>query len=108
MAWVAIADQTDVQFDVRGLGPGGARETAHIEPVARDLLVPKGSLVIETGLTPQKRPQALLTFRQSISGPLQLSLQAIPGGGLTLVIANGDDLQHCAITHAETGRTDLL
>ncbi|WP_050930115.1 Hint domain-containing protein [Aestuariivita boseongensis] len=108
MAWIAIADHTDAQFDAQGLGPNGARPNAHYEALPATLLVPKGSLVIETGLSPQRRPQPLLTFRQSIAGPLQISLQAIPGGGLTLVIANGDDLQHCAIGHAETGRTDLL
>lgn len=108
MAWVAIADHTDAQFDAQGLGPDGARPNAIFQPLPPDLLVPKGSIIIETGLTPQRRPQPLLTFQQSISGPLQISLQAIPGGGLTLVIANGDDLQHCAISYAETGRTDLL
>ncbi len=108
MAWIAIADHQDAQFDAQGLGPDGARPNAHFEALPADLLVPEGSLVIETGLTPQRRPQPLLTFAQSIAGPLQISLQAIPGGGLTLVIANGDDLQHCAISHAETGRTDLL
>ena len=108
MAWIAIADQFDAQFDPLGIGPDGARPNVNFDSLPADLLVPKGSLVIETGLTPHRRPQPLLTFSQSTSGPLQISLQAIPGGGLTLVIANGDDLQHCAISHAETGRTDLL
>ena len=108
MAWIAIADHTDVQFDVRGLGPNGARAKANVRSLPPDLLVPQGSLVIETGLSPHKKPQPLLTFDQGIAGGLQISLQAIPGGGLTLVIANGDDLHHCTIGHAETGRTDLL
>lgn len=108
MAWIAIADHSGAQFDAQGLGPLGARPNAQFESLPADLLVSRGSLVIETGLTPHKRPQPLLTFSQSVSGPLQISLQAIPGGGLILVIANGEDLQHCAISHAETGRTDVL
>lgn len=108
MVWIAIADHADAQFDMRGLGPGGARSDARADVVPPDLLVPRGSLVIETGLTPHRRPQPLLTFDQSASGPLQISLQAIPGGGLTLVIGDGDDLHHCAVNHAETGRTELL
>lgn len=108
MVWIAIADHTDAQFDALGLGPEGARPSAHYEPLPSDLLVPRGSIVIETGLSPHRRPQPLLTFAQSISGPLQISLQAIPGGGMTLVIANGDDLHHCTVNYTETGRTDLL
>ncbi len=108
MAWIAIADHTDVQFDAQGLGTNGARPQAHVRGLPPDLLVPKGSLVIETGLSPHKKPQPLLTFSPGNAGALSISLQAIPGGGLTLVIANGDDLQHCAISHADTGRTDLL
>jgi len=108
MVWIAIADHTDTQFDALGLGPSGARPEARYEAIPSDLLVPRGSLVIETGLNPHRRPQPLLMFKQSVVGPLQINLQAIPGGGLTLVVANGDDLQHCAISHAETGRTDLL
>ncbi|MFY9209866.1 MAG: Hint domain-containing protein [Aestuariivita sp.] len=108
MAWIAIADHSDACFDAQGLGPHGARPNAHFEAIPAHLLVAQGSLVIETGVSPQRRPQPLLTFSQSIAGPLQISLQAIPGGGLTLVISNGDDLHHCAISHAETGRTDLL
>lgn len=108
MVWIAIADHADAQFDADGIGPRGARPNAHLASISAETLVPQGSLVIETGLTPHRRPQPLLTFTQSIAGPLQISLQAIPGGGLTLVISNGEDLQHCAISHAETGRTDVL
>ncbi len=107
MVWIAIADHTDVQFDIQGLGPQGARAQAHSEVKPPDLLVPKGSLVVEIALNAHTRPQSLLTFNAGSVGGLQISLQALPGDGLTFVIANGQDLHHCTISHTYTGRTDV-
>jgi hypothetical protein len=108
MAWIGITDHRSAQFDAQGLGPEGAGPGAAQVSIPADLLVPCGSLVIETGLTPRRRPHPLLSYAQSGAGPLQLNLQTIPGGGLTLVVSNGSDLHHCTIPHAETGRTDVL
>ena len=108
MAWIAITDHSGAEFDSEGLGMEGARPGAAQTRLASDLLVPKGTVMIETGISAKHRPQPLLTFGEGASAQLQLNLQALPGGGLTLVITNGDEIQHCTVRHAETARTDVI
>lgn len=70
--------------------------------------VSRGSLVIETRMPVTKRPLPLVRFCRRGKSPLHLSLMAVPGGGLTLVIDRDGAISHCAVNHSEAGRTDIL
>lgn len=68
----------------------------------------RGSLVIETRLPVTRRPRHLVYYNRSEDRPLHLSLQAVPGGGLTLVLDQGGEVMHRTISHSETGRADVI
>jgi hypothetical protein len=77
-------------------------------PQQENALLVRGSLVIETRLTASARPEPLLMFEQGGSWPLKLVLQAVPGGGLTLVLEQAGQVLHRTLNLSGTGRTGLL
>lgn len=106
MTWIAISDDESHIFSAGGIGsrPG----IASLIDTASDGLMCRGSLVIETRLPVTRRPKPLLSFDGAGDWPLHLSLHAVPGGGLILVIDQGGEILHKTIPHSETGRTDIL
>ena len=70
--------------------------------------MPRGTLLLETRLSPEGRPQTLLAFNRSHPWPGSFSLQALPGGGLVLVETQGDDLRHVTLPIEPDGRLDVL
>lgn len=106
MGWIALADHSGNHFAANGLGmPVTAPPIVGANP---NELLTRGSLVIETRLPVIKRPQPLVYYNRPGKWPLHLSLQAIPGGGLTLILDQGQDVLHRSINHSEAGRTDIL
>lgn len=104
MSWIALADREGGHFDARGLGTVGAPEAADLG----NALLSRGSLMIETRLSPEGRPQVLLRFRRAHPWPAQLSVQAIPGGSVALILAQGEDVFHTVLAHGADSRTDIL
>lgn len=104
MAWIAISPGSGRRVAARGAdgapwpGDGGAAGA----------VLARGSLVIETRLPTSRVPRPLVFCDRPGPRPFHLSLQAIPGGGLTLVLAQGGDIVHRAVNPSEAGRTDLL
>lgn len=105
MGWIGIADRETTAFSIRGLTRSA--ETAP-ERIAADGLMRRGSLVIETRLPTSRRPQPLLYCDRKGERPFHLSLQAIPGGGLSLVLNQGREVLHRAINHSQAGRMDVM
>ncbi len=70
--------------------------------------MPRGTLMLETRLSPDGKPQTLLAFRRSYPWQGSFSLQALPGGGITLIEAQGDDLRHATLPFTPSGRTDVV
>ncbi|MFV0513693.1 MAG: Hint domain-containing protein [Jhaorihella sp.] len=102
MAWIAVCG-------AGGHGHWFRRSGGLSAPRADDdALLTRGSLVIETRLPTIRRPRPLVLYDRSGDRPFHLSLQAIPGGGLTLVLNQGGTILHRAIDYSEAGRTDLL
>ncbi|WP_417718462.1 Hint domain-containing protein [Salipiger sp.] len=99
MSWIGIAGGekrwTDPQVFSAALG-------------SRDKLLAKGSLMIETRLSPDGRPQTLLAYERSHPWPGSLSLQAIPGGSLVLVMCQGGEVFHTLLDYPADSRTDVL
>jgi len=106
VTWIAISDHDSFHYAPTGLGrPKDAPNLIDLSPGA---LMTRGSLVIETRLPVIHRPRHLVYYSRTGPCPLLLSLQAVPGGGLTLVLDQGGEVLHRTINHSETGRTDVL
>ncbi|MFC6688677.1 Hint domain-containing protein [Jhaorihella thermophila] len=97
MSWIALAEH-----DGRRLS---RRAFAHRAPGSE---LRRGSLVIETRLPTGDRPEPMIYFDGKGPPRCHLSVQSVPGGGLTFVMAQGQETLHRTFNHADTGRADLL
>lgn len=105
MGWIGFTDGTDSRFSTDGLSSLHIGEDRPIHP---DTLMPRGTLLAETRLSPDGRPQTLLAFRRSYPWACSFSLQALPGGGFILVESQGDGLRHATLPHEPDGRMDQV
>ncbi len=106
MTWLAVADHKERRFSLRGVGED--RTDHRLHPGDPDYAPQCGSLMFETRLSPDGRPQVLLSFSHSWPGQRSLTFQAIPGGGISMVQVTGENIAHAALTHGVPGRTDVL
>lgn len=104
MAWIGLSDRESSAFSLGGIGP--ACRQAPPDP---DAILARGSILIETRLSPDGRPQTLLSCSKATPWPATFSVQAIPGGGVAVVAGQpGRDLFHTALSDASVGRADVL
>ena len=106
MTWIAFSDADGHHFAPQGLDRH-PEDPPLIGPREDDLLT-RGSLVIETSLPITSRPRSLVFYERGGDWPFHLSLQAIPGGGLILILYQGDSVLHKALNPSEMGRLDVL
>lgn len=106
MSWVALLDKKRADFNPDGLAQMGPNVT-HALPMDLPPLT-KGSLVVETRVSPYDRPQTLLGFVSGAVGGMRLSLQAVPGGGVVLILNRGATACHVAVNLDTGGRADML
>lgn len=106
MTWIAISDHDGFMIAPGGFGPpaGGPG----LDDMPGDALMVRGSLVIETRVPTTRRPRPLVSYKRGGDWPLHLSLQVVPGGGLTLILDQGGEVLHRTINHSETGRADVM
>lgn len=108
MTWIAIRDRDDALFAPQGLARGRGAEAA-IPEADLDQPMPRGSLLLETRLSPYNAPQLLLGLQRGFDNAMSLMLRAVPGGGISLVHTRSGEMCHAALTHdAEARRTDVL
>ena len=75
----------------------------------RDAFLTRGTLIIETRAAEVHRPRPLVQLRHGTGqGAFHLSLQALPGGGLSFVLNAGEAMAHHTFTASDTGRSDGL
>lgn len=104
MTWIGITDHTSGWFSVEGAD--GAPDTgASYDPGA---LLSRGTLLVETRLSPENRPQTLLAFRRSHPWAGTFSLQALPGGSIVLIEAQGNDTRTAVLPCPYDDRTDIV
>ncbi|PSL16565.1 Hint domain-containing protein [Shimia abyssi] len=106
MSWISLSDRTRAHFRADGLVRIGQplsnmRINMH-QPMRR------GSLLLETQVSPYDRPQLLVGYRAAHSGGTELTLQALPGGGIVLVISRGKETFHTVVNLDTGGRIDTL
>lgn len=106
MGWVALADPGGGVFAPRGLTPH-SNDSGPAQCDEAALLV-RGTLLLQTRLSPDRRPQTLLGLRAHRPWVHALSIQALPGGGCILVDAQGDDIRHATLPMARDGRADVV
>lgn len=106
MSWIGLTDQDESFFALNGLD--APKSAPCLIDDAYNALLVRGSLVIETRLPTTSRPEPLLFYARSGENPVHISLQAIPGGGLTLILDQGGEISHTSINHSEAGRMDIL
>ena len=106
MGWIAIAQQNGGRFAAQGLGRVSP-DTGQ-DPADETRLMPRGTLLLETRLSPEGRPQTLLAFHRRYPWPSSFCLRALPCGGIILVEAQGDDIRHATLPHDPDGRMDTV
>lgn len=99
MSWIAISGQGTDWVCPDRFGGTAAR---------RDVLMPRGSILIETRLSPYDRPQTLLSYERAHPWKGSLSVQAVPGGAIVLVLSQGEEVFHTVLQHRHDARTDVL
>lgn len=71
-------------------------------------LLPQGTLTIEARVTPENRPQTLLSFERCFPWPGQFSLQVLPGGSVVMIEAQGRDTMSAVLPCPYVDRTDIV
>ncbi|MGR3712022.1 MAG: Hint domain-containing protein [Shimia sp.] len=106
MSWLALIDKTRTLFRLDGLARYGQKPG----PDLVDLRTPMqtGSLVVETRVSPYDKPQMLLGYAPQTRSGVRLSLQAVPGGGVVLVLHAGSETFHTAVNLDTGGRADVI
>jgi hypothetical protein len=106
VTWLALTDHDERRLSLRGLGVD-KRGTPVLEDHPSALLT-RGTLLLETRLPADGRPQVLFGYKATHPVQRSLTFQAIPGDGIAIVQVQGDAIAHAAISHQNRGRTDVL
>lgn len=105
MGWIGLFDGENHRFDQRGI----EADTLPSNKIpGDDILMPKGTLMAETRLSPDGRPRTLLQIQRTHPWHFSLSLQALPGGGFILIESQEDQMRHATLPHIPDGRMDLI
>lgn len=105
MAWLAVSSSQFNRFEPHGIGTGDGSLTRKTD---QDVLLVRGSLVIEMRLPSTQSPEPMVLFTQDGDWPVKLALRAVPGGGLNLILEQSGRLLHRTLNPFEAGRADLL
>ncbi|MDA7423784.1 Hint domain-containing protein [Thalassococcus lentus] len=96
MSWIAIAGQERSWVCPKTF----SQPNSH--------LMPRGSIMIETRLSPDGRPQTLLSYQRQHPWVGSISFRAVPGGGIVLVMTQGSEVFHTVLQHDYDARADVL
>ncbi|WP_435140271.1 Hint domain-containing protein [Pseudopelagicola sp. nBUS_19] len=106
MSWIAMVDKTRAHFCADGLVRLSSSPQKLDAPLNEPM--PFGSILLETRVSPYDRPQLLVGYRSSYKEGTQMTFQALPGGGIVLVMSRENEAFHAAINLDTGGRTDTL
>lgn len=68
----------------------------------------RGTVLLETRMSPNGRPQMLFGYDRVFPLSRGFSIQAIPGGGVTLVHSRDGEVNHATLRWRGTGRADIV
>ncbi len=106
MTWLALTDKADRRLSLRGLGH--EKRDTPVCPDQPDQILNRGSIMLETLVAEDSKPQVLFGYTQPHPTHRSLVFQAIPGGGVAMVHVQGDRIAHAAIAHKNAGRAEVL
>ena len=98
MGWLGINDLEQGCLDLSGLSQ------AQRDEGGGDALMLRGTLVLEMSIPDSRRPEPLLLFSQGGDWPIDLRIQAVPGGGVSLVLQHSGSLSHATLNPSGAGR----
>lgn len=107
MSWIALWDKRHALCDLNGVAHR-THKAATESHAPSGTPLPRGSMVVETRVSPYDRPQTLLGMASQTGSGFRLSLQAVPGGGVVLVLNRGGRTAHVAVNLDTGGRADVL
>lgn len=99
MSWIAVSGQGRAWVCPERFGQTAA---------SRNILMPRGSILIETRISPEDRPQTLLSYERAHPWRGAFSVRAVPGGGIVLVMSQGEEVFHTVLQHSSDARHDVL
>ncbi|WP_127113091.1 Hint domain-containing protein [Shimia sediminis] len=107
MTWIALADKNGGCFSAQGLSSLGPDQVCALDDPGT--VMPRGSILFETRVSPEDRPQVVLGLECGMSRAVRITFQALPGGGMSLVHTRGSEIIHGVINHDSASvRTDIL
>ena len=106
MTWIASTDHQEARFSPNGLGVD-RHETPLVE-LSSNSTMTRGTLLLETRMSPNGKPQVLFGYDRAFPWRRSLSIQAIPGGGITLVNSDHGEACHATLRWRGTGRADVV
>ena len=101
MNWFALLDCATRDPWVRD-------DVDHVVARRPQACMPRGSILLETRLSPDGRPQTLLSYRRDGTASTSVSLMSTPHGSVVLVIAQGDEVVHEVVERGRESRTETL
>lgn len=100
MSWIGLKDHATTLFNRAGIAHGHQPGQTRYGPA--DLL-PRGALMLETGIPAHDRPQILIRYHHLHPWERELALHALPDGSVVLVVTQGDTVSHTPLHHGLTG-----
>jgi hypothetical protein len=99
MCWLGIIDFARGCSDLSGLVQALRTEGGG------DALMLRGTLVVEMSIPDSPRLEPLLQFSQDGDWPISLAIQAVPGGGVSLILQQSGRLSHATLNPSGAGHT---
>lgn len=93
-------------FCPRGLG--AERQDDALVDMGDNGIMTRGTLMLETRLSPEGHLQNLIDFESHGIWPSALMIKALPSGGVVLVVTQGNEIMHSAVKPPLKSRTDTL
>lgn len=93
MTWLALADQKSHAF-----------HDAMKEPMSLE----RGTVMIEASLTSQSKPQTLLGLTLQTEQDFDFAINAMPKGGIHLLVRQGQEMVHAALIHDTEEQNELF
>lgn len=106
MTWIASADHQEGRFSPNGLGLD--RHAAPQIDMTQMAALARGTIMLETRMSPNGKPQILFGYDRVFPWSRAFSIQAIPGGGITLNHSNNGEIGHATLRWRGTRRADIV
>jgi len=92
MSWLALADN----------------HTHSLASFPTDQPLPRGTIMLETRVAPDSKPQTIVGLEMRGSSTCDLTVQAMPSGGIHFLLRHEEEIIHAALSHDAEDQANLL